>query len=90
MIADVWGSARVSRAGERVLAIANFLRCFKHAVHRRTSEVRFGATPKPKRETRALPKQLRSRQFNESLRFMRILIGGISLFAISAFAQTSH
>jgi dipeptidyl aminopeptidase/acylaminoacyl peptidase len=56
-------------------------------MHRRTSEVRFGATPKPARGTRALPKQLRSRQFNESLRTMRILIGAAFLFVASAFAQ---
>ena len=39
------GSARVSRAGERVLAIADF------------SKDCFGETPKPARETRALPGQ---------------------------------
>ena len=50
------GSARVSRAGDRVLAIANF------AVDVHTSEQtgcltkdHFGATPKPTRETRVLP-----------------------------------
>ena len=49
------GSARVSRVGERVLAIANFPSQF---VTSRSSDVqkkdRFGATPKPARETRAL------------------------------------
>jgi hypothetical protein len=39
------GSARASRAGDRVLAIVNFLKdCF-------------GETPKPARETRALPRR---------------------------------
>ena len=51
------GSTRVSRAGERVLAIANFPSQF---VTSPSSDVqkkdRFGATPKPARETRALPR----------------------------------
>jgi hypothetical protein len=38
------GSARVSRVGDGVLAVANFLKAC------------FGGTPKPTRETRALPK----------------------------------
>ena len=53
---DFLGSARVSRAGERVLAIANFLRAFPFAPGCETkSKDRFGATPKPTRETRVLP-----------------------------------
>ena len=50
------GSARVSRAGERVLAIANFSlesRLFRAAGTQRKDC--FGMTPKPARETRALP-----------------------------------
>src|SRR5437764_8901821 len=51
------GSARVSRAGERVLAIANFssdASMFTPARIQR--EDCFGATSKPTRETRALPR----------------------------------
>jgi len=40
----ILGSARVSRVGDGVLAIANFLKAC------------FGETPKPTRETRALPR----------------------------------
>ena len=50
------GSSRVSRAGECVLAIANFsskASLFTPAGIQRKD--RFGATPKPARETRALP-----------------------------------
>jgi hypothetical protein len=51
------GSARVSRAGERVLAIANFARdCSLLLLERITREDCFGATPKPARGTRALPR----------------------------------
>jgi len=51
----VQGSARVSRVGDGVLAIADF----SYALNRDSAgkcpgEVRFGATPKPARETRAL------------------------------------
>jgi len=50
------GSARVSRVGERVLAIANFSCDF---VSSQSNEIQrkacFGATPKPTRERRALP-----------------------------------
>ena len=49
------GSARVSRVGERVLAIANFpsqfVTCPGSDVQKKD---RFGATPEPARETRAL------------------------------------
>jgi len=49
-------SARVPRAGERVLAIADFLCAFLFAA---ACEIQskdcFGATPEPTRETRALP-----------------------------------
>ena len=50
-------SARVSRAGERVLAIANF--AFKARLYTAggtQSKACFGATPKPAREARALPR----------------------------------
>jgi len=54
-----FGVARASRApGERVLAIANFpwdLR-FRRGIH--LGKDRFGATPKPARETHALPEML--------------------------------
>ena len=43
------GSARVSFVGAGVFAIADFLRM------PRPSKDRFGETPKPARETRALP-----------------------------------
>jgi hypothetical protein len=59
------GSACVSRAGERVLALANFSQrnaCTENLVLRKAC---FGATPKPTRETRALPTGRPSR---ESLR----------------------
>src|SRR6266478_9549852 len=51
------GSARVSRAGERVLAIANFP-CGARIVTAGGTERKdcFGATPKPARGTRALPR----------------------------------
>ena len=50
------GSARVSRAGERVLAIANFSwnSILLTEAGTETKDC-FGATPKPARETRALP-----------------------------------
>ncbi len=54
------GSARVSRAGERVLAIANFpsiSRLFAASGSQRKDC--FGATPKPARGTRALPGTVR-------------------------------
>jgi hypothetical protein len=50
------GSARVPRAGERVLAVANFaFGSLFIASIRIPRKDRFGATPKPARETRALP-----------------------------------
>ena len=55
------GSARVSRAGERVLAIANFsFDSPRPHAGNISRKVRFGATPKPARETRALPRERRS------------------------------
>jgi hypothetical protein len=54
VIAEALGSARVSRAGERVLAIANFSVTSEHLLGQYKNEVRFGGTPKPARETRAL------------------------------------
>ena len=52
------GSARVSRAGERVLAIANFSSSASLFTSARIQrEDRFGATPKPARETRVLPRR---------------------------------
>ena len=50
------GSARVPRTGERVLAIADFSSVWSECGDGRTKgEDCFGATPKPARETRALP-----------------------------------
>jgi hypothetical protein len=43
------GSARVTRAGERVLAIANFVKALTALEERPFKRVRFGATPKPSR-----------------------------------------
>ena len=48
------GSARVSRAGERVLAIAHFPSPQDRG--RIPQKACFGVTPKPTRETRALPR----------------------------------
>src|SRR5215208_7951564 len=51
------GSARVSRAGERVPAIANFSFNSPMFIPARIQrKANFGATPKPARETRALPR----------------------------------
>ena len=55
------GSARVSRAGERVLAIANFLSTVRRLPRPRFKKACFGATPKQARETRALPQSRFSR-----------------------------
>ncbi len=50
------GSARVTRAGERVLAIAYFSWALSSpAANESQRKVRFGATPKPARATHALP-----------------------------------
>src|SRR5881394_3241015 len=55
LISRALGSAHASRAGERVLAIANFrLESLLFAKRVTQRKVRFGATPKPARETRAL------------------------------------
>src|SRR6266481_1670593 len=56
-ISHALGNARVPRAGERVFAIANLLYGFLIAQRESTlKKVRFGTTPKPTRETRALPR----------------------------------
>jgi len=49
------GSARVPRAGNGVLAIANFLSCLIVSTISVLSKDCFGETPKPARATRALP-----------------------------------
>jgi hypothetical protein len=56
---DPAGSARVSRAGDGVLAIADFSLAPRPAQRDSfpTKEC-FGETPKPTRETRALPDQI--------------------------------
>jgi serine protease Do len=52
------GSARVSRAGERILAIANFdFYGQRHTTDGTQRKDCLGATPKPARGTRALPKR---------------------------------
>ena len=52
------GSARVSRAGDGVLAIANFLDVLTEKNSALDQEkVRCGGTPQPTRETRALPRR---------------------------------
>jgi hypothetical protein len=60
-VTEWWGSARVSRAGDGVLAIANFslfgptgYRAMSHPTPIKP-KVRCGGTPQPTRETRALP-----------------------------------
>ena len=73
------GSARVSRAGERVLAIANFhFRAGLLAADGTQTKDYFGATPKPVRGTRALP-----------IRAIRALIPAVLIVAQSPsiFAQ---
>src|SRR5947208_15759752 len=58
LISRALGSAHASRAGERVLAIANFrLESLLFAKRVTQRKVRFGATPKSARETRALPRR---------------------------------
>src|SRR5436190_12322472 len=53
------GSARVARAGERVLAIAHFtLSSFLPTAGGSRRKDCFGATPKPAREPHALPRAL--------------------------------
>jgi hypothetical protein len=51
----ILGSARVPRADDGVLAIANFFCLLELSVGAESEEVRFGATPKPTRDTRVLP-----------------------------------
>jgi hypothetical protein len=48
------GSARVSRVGDGVLAVANFSWTPPHTGRRFTKDC-FGEAPKPAREARALP-----------------------------------
>ncbi|HMG05396.1 MAG TPA: hypothetical protein VK581_08040 [Chthoniobacterales bacterium] len=53
------GSARVSRVGDGVLAIADFpLELGRSRPDSFVAEECFGGTPKPARETRALPDQI--------------------------------
>src|SRR5438309_2218517 len=69
------GNARVSRAGERVLAIANFhFRAGLLAADGTQTKDYFGATPKPARGTRALP-----------IRTIRALIPAVLIVAQSPF-----
>ena len=53
----LWERLRVSRAGERVLAIANLLIGLRIPLLAELQRSRFGATPKPARGTRALPRK---------------------------------
>jgi serine protease Do len=58
VVSESLGSARVSRAHECVLAIANFSSSASLFTPARIQrEDRFGATPKPARETRVLPRR---------------------------------
>ena len=69
LISRALGSAHASRAGERVLAIANFrLESLLFAKRVTQRKVRFGATPKPARETRALPRIASDAACNEGRR----------------------
>ena len=52
----MFGSARLCRAGERVLAIATFCRPRLFSGNWIEAEVGFGAKPKPARPRRALPR----------------------------------
>jgi NADH:ubiquinone oxidoreductase subunit K len=82
------GSALVSRAGERVLAIANFRRRFAlFAPDRIKRKERFGATPKPARGTRALPNPIRG-EMTPTLQLF--LIVSAALFCIGLLAALSR
>ena len=60
------GSARVSRAGDGVLAMADFL-CIPPSVQlTRLTKACFGATPKQARETRALSGTAARTRFNRT------------------------
>jgi hypothetical protein len=55
-VAKVLGSARVSRVGDRVFAITDFLCVLSSVDDGEFGKDCFGARPKPTRETRVLPK----------------------------------
>src|SRR3954469_17984363 len=71
----VLGSARVSRAGDGVHAIANFS-C--DVVGRESDEIEkkacFDVTPKPARETRALPRMLLPARSHYAREFRNVCI----------------
>jgi hypothetical protein len=71
------GSAPVPRAGERVLAIANFRFTIALSAAMADGKVRLGETPKPAPETRALPRRrpasLGQREDIEHSSFRRVL-----------------
>jgi NADH:ubiquinone oxidoreductase subunit K len=82
------GSARVSRVGERVLAIASFRYRFAVlAVDRIKRKECFGATPKPAGGTRALPNPIR-REMTPTLQIF--LIVSAALFCIGLLAALSR
>ena len=92
------GSARVPPAGERVLAIANFAFCVDSLdVIKSLGNVCFGETPKPIRETRALPEGICCRDYSYSpalrrklaIAYSRLSLA-IKLALISAGQTASH
>jgi NADH:ubiquinone oxidoreductase subunit K len=82
------GSARVSRAGERVLAIADFPSGLSMPMPWGIeAEDCFGGTPKPARETRVLPRQGRHAMTPTLQAF---LIVSAALFCIGLLAALSR
>jgi hypothetical protein len=67
------GSARVPRVGERVLAIANFSCVALYDLDLVLSKDCFGATPKPARETHALPKHTVTQRYGFTARLTNSL-----------------
>jgi len=74
--AGVWGSARVSRVGDRVFAITDFSCAPLRSTTMSTVKDCFGVTPKPTRETRALPGRRSSRSGYNRSRLTRALRAG--------------
>ena len=69
----ILGSACVPRAGERVLATANFSQHGEYMAKQCLSKDCFGATPKPARGTRALPRVRRP----EAMRLIASILVGM-------------
>ena len=85
------GSTRVSRVGERVLAIANFS-CRSSPVPSSESQRKacFDGTSKPTRETRALPKPLNGETFAARAMSDGIRIGDFEAAFLQIFAEIEH